>query len=129
MQDAGFVLLPLRVRTSPLPHSALPSFQTSIRPHAATKLRTAAYLFWDDTPWDRVLLVLPDAGTDLLFSRAQRPSLIHAVVLLRRHLPADVRADQEGRRLVIRSPDRFEDWLGEVDAGGVLDKIRAFLGA
>ncbi|PSQ98420.1 MAG: hypothetical protein BRD53_02290 [Bacteroidetes bacterium SW_7_64_58] len=31
----------------------------------------------------------------------------------RRHLPADVRADQEGRRIVVRSPERFEDWLGE----------------
>jgi hypothetical protein len=46
----------------------------------------------------------------------------------RRHLPADVRADQDGRRIVVRSPERFEDWLGTVDTGGVLDTLRAFLG-
>ena len=45
----------------------------------------------------------------------------------RRHLPADVRADQEGRRIVIRSPERFEDWLGEIERGGVLERIRSFL--
>jgi hypothetical protein len=45
----------------------------------------------------------------------------------RRHLPANVRADQEGRRIVVRSPDRFEDWLGDIDRSGVLERIRSFL--
>ena len=45
----------------------------------------------------------------------------------RRHLPADVRADQEGRRIVVRSPERFEDWLGEVDSSGFLNTVRALL--
>jgi len=45
----------------------------------------------------------------------------------RRHLPADVRAEQEGRRIVVRSPERFEDWLGEIERGGLLERIRSFL--
>jgi hypothetical protein len=31
---------------------------------------------------------------------------------LGRKLPAEVRARQEGRRLVIRAPGRFEAWVG-----------------
>lgn len=45
----------------------------------------------------------------------------------RRHLPADVRASQEGRRIVVRSPERFEEWLGEVESGGMLATIRSYL--
>jgi len=45
----------------------------------------------------------------------------------RRHLPADVGADQEGRRIVVRSPERFEDWLGEIERDGLLSQIRSFL--
>jgi hypothetical protein len=44
----------------------------------------------------------------------------------RRHLPADVRAGQEGRRIVVRSPDRFEAWLGEIETSGMLDTIKSF---
>lgn len=43
----------------------------------------------------------------------------------RRHLPANARADQEGHSIIVRSPDHFEAWLGEIDTGGVLDRIRS----
>jgi hypothetical protein len=41
-------------------------------------------------------------------------------------MEADVRAGQEGRRIVVRSPDRFEAWLGEIETGGMLDTIQSF---
>lgn len=43
----------------------------------------------------------------------------------RRHLPANARAEQEGHSIIVRSPDHFEEWLGEIDTGGVLDRIRS----
>ncbi len=44
----------------------------------------------------------------------------------RRHLPENVRADQEGHSIIVRSPDHFEDWLGEIETNGLLDTVRSF---
>jgi hypothetical protein len=46
---------------------------------------------------------------------------------LGRKLPTRVRADQEGHRLVIRSPDAFEDWLGDIQVSWT-EKIRGLFG-
>ena len=45
----------------------------------------------------------------------------------RRQLPVEVRATQEGHRIIIRAPDRFENWLGDVSADGLLGRVRSLL--
>lgn len=61
----------------------------------------------------------------LVFDEDLRPWKIGE---FRRDLPADVRATQEGRRIVVKSPDRFDEWLGEVTSGGWWARIRRKLG-
>ena len=46
----------------------------------------------------------------------------------RRQLPVDVRATQEGHRILIRAPDRFEDWLGAMPSDGLWGRIKSLLG-
>jgi hypothetical protein len=46
----------------------------------------------------------------------------------RRQLPVDVRATQEGHRILIRAPDRFEAWLGQMPPDGLWGRIKSLLG-
>jgi len=41
----------------------------------------------------------------------------------RRKLPTRIRAEQEGRRIVIRSPDQFETWIGKLGGKSIADRI------
>jgi hypothetical protein len=45
---------------------------------------------------------------------------------LKRKLPTEMRAEQEGKRIVIRSPERFEKWLGGLPQSWV-DQLRGLL--
>jgi len=45
----------------------------------------------------------------------------------RRQLPVAVRATQEGHRIIIRAPDRFEDWLGSMPSGGLWAHLKSLL--
>ena len=46
----------------------------------------------------------------------------------RRQLPVDVRATQEGHRILIRAPERFEAWLGQMPPDGLWGRIKSLLG-
>lgn len=46
----------------------------------------------------------------------------------RRKLPTQIRADQEGRRIVIRSPGQFKEWLGDTGPEGLAGRIASFFG-
>ncbi|WP_119841756.1 phospholipase D family protein [Salinibacter ruber] len=46
----------------------------------------------------------------------------------RRKLPTRIRAEQEGRRIVIRSPSQFETWIGELGGKGIADRIASLFG-
>jgi hypothetical protein len=46
----------------------------------------------------------------------------------RRKLPTRIRAEQEGRRIVIRSPSQFESWIGEIGGGGIAARIASIFG-
>jgi hypothetical protein len=46
----------------------------------------------------------------------------------RRKLPTRIRAEQEGRRIVIRSPGQFRDWIGDLGSKTLAERIASLFG-
>lgn len=45
-----------------------------------------------------------------------------------RKLPTRTRAEQEGHRIVVRSPEQFKAWIGTVGSEGIASRLMSFFG-
>ncbi len=65
---------------------------------------------------------------DKLYVKFSEEMRTWKIAEFRRKLPTRIRAEQEGRRIVIRSPHQFKNWIGDLEGDGITGRIISLLG-